>query len=69
MNINFVDITNNLRASLSQYGLNPNEWLLIQKQKNIFKIINAKDNNLLFLGEVQRTSKNLSWKRITLIGL
>ncbi len=69
MELNIEHIKFNLKIELSQFGLNPKEWLVVHNQNNLFKIINANDHSLSLLGEAQIKAHKLNWKRITLIGL
>lgn len=58
-----------LLSHLSGFGLNPNQWSLKQKSKNIFLIQNKKSPSWSFLGISKHTPNALAWKRITLVSL
>ncbi len=60
----------NLKVSLSRFGLNPQEWVLIPESKNIFTIRNKAEPSLSLRGQCSRTvSRPAVWTHISLFSL
>lgn len=57
-----------LQLGLTEFGLRPTEWQIVQKNSQKFMIQNTDENNFYFIGEVQPTNKN-KWKSIRLASL
>ncbi len=60
-----------LKSSLSQFGLCPNDWTIEPKNNDYILIKNKTEENFYFIGKTQFTKKNeqLAWQFITLASL
>lgn len=58
-----------LLNNLSGFGLNPTQWKLKQKSKDIFFIENKNSPSWYFRGVIQKTSAQPNWKKISLVSL
>jgi hypothetical protein len=55
----------NLKNSLSEFGLNPNDWLVTEKAKQIYTIENKEDHDFKFLGIAEQNA----WKELRLFSI
>ena len=72
MNLLQTNISENksdLNSQLSQFGLQPKEWSLINEQNNQIIIQNKFDDSFCFIGSVQNLDGKQKWENIQLISL
>lgn len=60
-----ITLNHSLKSQLSQFGLNPADWILIPKTESLIDIINFEEPNLKLIGAVTTTdSEASSWDSI-----
>ena len=57
---------NSLQSSLKTFGLNPNDWILVENQNNTYFIENKNDPDFRFVGKI---NPKVSFENISLISL
>ena len=61
--------TQKLATQLSQYGLNPNEWILRQEDRGIYAIQSKRDQNFTFAGKTKKQGSAIQWEEIELLSI
>ena len=66
---NVSENKNDLNSQLSQFGLQPTEWSLLNEQNDQIIIQNKFDDSFYFIGSVQNLDGKQKWKNIQLVSL
>lgn len=58
-----------LNTQLADFGLHPQDWVLMPKSNKTIKIQHKEEKTFFFLGEVEKQKGKPYWKTIHLAGL
>ena len=58
-----------LNNSLSDYGLQPQDWQLIKKNHELYKITHKTEPDFFFIGKIKYEKGRKEWRSIQLAGL
>lgn len=65
-NLQELDVLN---SSLSDYGLCPTEWQIIEEEDWLYKIQNKEEPHFFFRGKIKYVNGHKKWRSIRLAGL
>lgn len=67
--MNILQDLDTLSNSLSEFGLCPTEWHIIEEDHYIYKIENKKEPHFYFQGKIKFENGHKKWRSIHLAGL
>jgi len=64
-----TDAVNELNLQLTDFGLQPQDWILQPQSTKKIKIQNRQEKSFFFMGQVEKSKGKAYWKNIHLASL